>query len=315
MFWKGSGDMPFAITNRKAVNGFNFGDVPGDTIFYGTVKPAGNAAGFSPVGQAAGAQAEMELFRALKSRLVQGRRNVVFFVNGSGQDFAHVARAGAALEAEYGVEVVLLAWPCAESNFHKYKAHYGYARDAAPMFQGILVRWMDVAGSEIHGSAGRQILFFHGMGNQLGEIVAQDLNFERVMKRFQTVVVNAADVDAGQHIPWIFRLGSQACIVQNANDGVLGAAEGGLTSSLVLGDNPMKGKKRLGRTVDLPGRVPAAAYVDVTKQAGKQHEYFIAQQGMLQALYTKLLAEREHPSDLSAVAVRDSQSANLWRLK
>jgi hypothetical protein len=71
------------------------------------------------------------LFKTLKSKLAQTKRNVVFFVNGSGQDFDHVARAGAALEAEYGVEVVLLAWPSAESNSRKHEAHYGYCMKLA----------------------------------------------------------------------------------------------------------------------------------------------------------------------------------------
>lgn len=307
--------MPFAITNRRAT-GSTFGDVPGDSIYYGTVSPSENGAGFAPIGEGTGAQAETALFKALKARLIQTGRNVVFFVNGSGQDFDHVARAGASLETEYGVEVVLLAWPSAENNFKKYKAHYRYVRDATPMFMGILTRWLDVAGT---GIPARQILFFHSMGNQAVEIAAQDLSFESALKRFQLVLVNAADVDAGNHVPWLFRLGSRAYVIQNANDNVLNAAEGGFLSGLFLGENPLKGKKRLGKTVDLANRVPDATYVDITKsgEAGKQHEYYIKldPKGNLKALYSKLLAEHGGVSDLSGIAVRDPKSANLWHLK
>jgi hypothetical protein len=311
--------MPFVITNRKAGNGFTFGDVPGDRIFYGTVSPKGSAAGFAPIGQGTGAQAETELFKTLKSRLLQNARNVVFFVNGSGQDFDHVARIGAALEAEYGVEVVLLCWPSAENNRHKYENHYTYVRDATPIFLGILTRWLDVAGTDIPAQSSRQILFFHSLGNQAVEIASQDLNFEAAMKKFQPVLINAADVDAGTHAGWLFRLGPRAYVVQNGNDKVLDTAEGGFPGSLFLGKNPMKGKKRLGKTVDLAGRAPHATYIDVTTSgdAGKQHEYYIEldPKGNLKALYSKLLAEKQGAIDLSGIAVRDAKSANLWRLK
>lgn len=312
-------DMPFAITNRKAGAGFAFGDVPGDSIFYGTVSPKGNAAGFSPVGEGTGAQAEIELFKTVKSTLAQTRRNAVFFVNGSGQDFGHVARIGAAIEAEYGVEVVLLAWPSAENNVQKYKSHYGYVRDAAPMFLEILVRWLDIAGSAAAEQASRQILFCHSLGNQALEVAARHPNFDKIMRAFRSIVVNAADVDAGAHVAWLSRLGPRAYVIQNAKDNVLDKAEGGFVSSLVLGENPMKGKKRLGKTIDLAVRARQAAYVDVTRsgEAGKQHEYYIGldPKGGLRALYSRLLADKADNPDLTGIAAPDPNTGNLWRLK
>lgn len=166
-----------------------------------------------------------------------------------------------ALEAEYGVKVLMFNWDSKGLLLHR---PVDKAVEASEHLRAVLA---DIARyrREVASKSGPPIsLLAHSMGNiVLRNALTESGQQAADLTLFANVLLTSSDEDAEGHAGWINRLRPQGTtmIVINDNDG-----------TLVQSHHP-EGKTPLGLGPKAPF-VSSAYYLDLTGQVGKAHRVF-----------------------------------------
>ena len=211
-------------------------------------------------------------FENLRNRLIEKKRNCVFFVHGFNQSFEKNLEKSLALEKEHKVEVVAFSWPSNPGGFKT--KEYRQAKRNSRVSVGALDATLEKLGSYLKEPFNREALIncdvkftllTYSLGNYLFQNYVVDSVYEDETRIFDNVVLCQADVDNYKHEKWVdlIEAGKKVYITINENDWVLKWSDVNFQ------------KDRLGRTAaNLVSK--KATYFDFTDGdgVGKTHGLF-----------------------------------------
>ncbi len=211
-------------------------------------------------------------FNRFRDKLMQTKKNCVFFVHGFNQSFEKNLEKSLAIEELYGVEVIAFSWPSNPGGFKT--KEYRHAKRAARASNGALDSTLEKLGSCLKGPFNRDAqescdikfsLLIYSLGNYLFQNYVTDSIYEDETRIFDNIILCQADVDNEGHEKWVdsIETGKRIYVTINENDWVLKWSDTNFQ------------KDRLGRTArNLISK--KAAYFDFTdgENVGRAHGVF-----------------------------------------
>jgi hypothetical protein len=209
----------------------------------------------------------------LVSTLPQQNRDWVVYTEGMGKIFTSDVDRGLRLAGTYGVNVLLLDYPSIRTNLKSVRNYYfaiGNARAAHRYFHPVLdsVRLLRRSG---HMGAGKLSLFFHSMGNNVMQKIAQSNNSLNALngeKWVDNIILNAPCVKTRGHSKWVqkIRFANGVAVNYNPQDRTLKWAR------------IISAKKQLGDRLRGP-LAPDVLYVNFNTLTGDNHTNFLSLPG------------------------------------
>lgn len=199
-------------------------------------------------------------------------RNWVVYTEGMGKIFTSELNRGMMMNAQYGVNVIMLDYPSITTT-KKLLGNYLFsmknARAAYKDFVPILDTIKRYRQQGIMGK-GNISLFYHSMGNYMARQMVKKQQLEGLNDTVwvNNMILNAACVPQRAHAKWLNKVQFAKGIYVNYNpeDGTLKWPE------------IMNKKKQLGRTLKQP-LCSKAKYVNFNSLVGEGHSYFLSLQG------------------------------------
>lgn len=211
-------------------------------------------------------------FNVLRDKLVENKRNCVFFVHGFNQSFAKNLEKALALEQKHNVEVVAFSWPSNPGGFKL--REYRDAKRTAKSSVGALDATLEKLGIYLKDPFNQEALeackvkfsfMTYSLGNFLFKNYVGDAHYDAETNIFENVILCQADVDNPGHAQWVDDIvaGKRIYVTINENDWVLKWSDANFQ------------KPRLGNTAQ--GLMATrACYVDFTDgpNVGNTHGVF-----------------------------------------
>ncbi len=227
-------------------------------------------------------------FDKFRNKLINSKKNCVFFVHGFNQSFEDNLDKGFALEKQHKVEVIAFSWPSNPGGFKT--KEYRHAKRTARASVGALDSTLEKMGHYLKEPFNRDALdecdvkfslLAYSLGNYLFRNYVTDATYEDETRIFDNVILCQADVDNEGHAEWVdtIEAGKRVYITINENDGVLKWSDANFQ------------KDRLGRTARNLNS-SSAAYFDFTDgpSVGKTHGVFYKKTNdVVKEFFTKVL--------------------------
>jgi len=221
-------------------------------------------------------------FLQLQKRMLQKKRDALFYVHGFNNDFHTVLETCHQLEKNYPVEIIAFTWPAngreggglfkGAGGVASYKSDKRDAIRSVAALDRVLERLNDYFlkyQNESQRCGQRISLLMHSMGNYLFKHLLKSSIYHGETALFDNVILASADVNNYAHAEWVDKIAyrRRLYITINENDYALQA------SRMKFGQKQMA---RLGHfTQNLYSK--NAIYLDFTEAAriGKSHAYFV----------------------------------------
>ena len=206
------------------------------------------------------------VFADFKQRLVDARRNCVFYVHGYSKTFEESLEQGWGLQLRYDVGVLCFSWASNPGGIPPFD--YGWAvaiaRQSSPALDLTLeklARYMRAAVDDDDCGISLNLLV-HSLGNYLFQAFVEKPLFTGETRIFDNLVLHQPDVDSAGHERWVDRLryARRVYVTINERDKVLDISD-------------VRNPDRLGNTAS--GLVAARAlYLGFTgaDEVGKRHQ-------------------------------------------
>lgn len=217
-------------------------------------------------------------FTALLSDM-PGNRDIVINVHGDHKTFDEAAERGWQISDEYNVSVLLFTWPSElpdATGARNFKNSKSNVRTSAPDFYRFLKlveKSKEQKSSPLHNN--HITLFHHSLGNYFLQRLVEDPDIELDLDRhlIDNLVLNAAAVNAKNHIAWLEKLNFQKrlFVISNKKDFNLNGVR------IFTSDG-----RQLGERLDLP-LAGTAVYINFSGAVGFKiptglsHTYFIGE--------------------------------------
>ncbi len=171
-------------------------------------------------------------FRALQKRMMERKRNCVFFVHGYNTNIRSAIETAHWVERLYNVEVILFTWPSRGGGEGKRNigkdligtASYKRDKRIAQESIGALDRCLEMLSSYITESSldcGQRFnLLCHSMGNYLLKNLLKSSIYQGETLIFDNIILCAADVNNAGHVAFVDRIAHRrrVYITINEND-------------------------------------------------------------------------------------------------
>ncbi len=211
-------------------------------------------------------------FMKFRDKLVEDRKNCVFFVHGFNQSFKKNLEKALKIEEIHKVAVIAFSWPSNPGGFKT--KEYRHAKRTARASDGALDATLEKLGRYLKEPFNKEALekcgvkfslMTYSLGNYLFQNYVIDSIYEDETRIFDNIVLCQADVDNEGHAQWVdmIQAGKRIYITINENDYVLKWSDANFQ------------KDRLGRTArDLNST--KALYFDFTdgENVGNTHGVF-----------------------------------------
>ncbi|MEM7179274.1 MAG: alpha/beta hydrolase [Spirochaetota bacterium] len=201
-----------------------------------------------------------KVFDQLRNKLINDKKNCIFFVHGFNQSFEENIEKAFEIEKKHSVEVIAFSWPSNPGGF--ITKEYRHAKRTAKASNAALDSTLEKLGRYLKEPFNRNSLLkcdvkfsfmAYSLGNYLFQNYVIDSIYEDETRIFDNIILCQADVDNEGHAEWVDRIeaGKRIYITINENDWVLKWSDANFQ------------KDRLGRTArNLNSR--KAIYFDFT---------------------------------------------------
>ncbi|MCW8090759.1 alpha/beta hydrolase [Alteromonas sp. ASW11-130] len=231
------------------------------------------------------------IFDQIRDRLIETRRNALFFVHGFNQSFVKNLEKAQRIEDLHGVEVIVFSWPSNPGGFPT--SEYRQARRHAQASVSALDATLEKLGQYLKEPFSKQELqrcgvklsfMAYSLGNFLFQSYVSGTSYDDETNVFENIILCQADVDNEGHRLWVDKIqaGKRVYVTINENDYVLKWSDTNFQ------------KDRLGRSATkLNAR--AAIYFDFTNGAKveRTHEMFAVRENeSVRSFFTEVLNGR-----------------------
>lgn len=208
-----------------------------------------------------------DAFDSYVKTLQTASKDCVFFIHGFSKSFEESLEQTHAIQHRYGVGVVTFSWPSNPGGFitKEYKRAKSIASNSIVALDRTFEKFGEYMRCDLDESCEVSVnLLIHSLGNYMFEKFVRDPIFAGETRIFDNIVLNAADVDADDHVQWADSLKYARSIYALINE-----------RDRILNFSDVINPDRLGNTAHglSSNRV---TYFDLTdgKKVKKKHQHF-----------------------------------------
>ncbi|MCD4817910.1 MAG: alpha/beta hydrolase [Candidatus Cloacimonetes bacterium] len=195
--------------------------------------------------------------------------NLIFFIHGHGNHPQKaIKKRVPELEKDYSAKVILFHWPTWEkSKIYPDEEAIQAGKDLIKIFKDL--KKFKEENPETYKSINPSLLI-HSMGNIVFKTFVETSNRKEFANLFNTILLNAADVDTENHHKWVDKISESdnIYITINNNDPVLHSSAKAINNKIRLGQ---KLKSMFNGEYTLSKK---AVYLDLS-QTGVLHKYYM----------------------------------------